>query len=51
MLIADGTADPRYVAADLISQAEHSPGASILLTWEPALIDRVADALDEQLAG
>ena len=37
------------VAADLISQAEHSPGVSILLTWEPSLIDRVADALDEQL--
>ena len=43
VLIADWTADPRYVAADLISQAEHSPGASILITWEPDLIDRVAD--------
>ena len=38
-----------FVAADLISQAEHSPGASILLTWEPALIDRVAAALEDQL--
>ena len=28
VLIADWTADPRFVAADLISQAEHSPGAS-----------------------
>jgi histidinol dehydrogenase len=50
VLIADWTADPRYVAADLISQAEHSPGASVLITWEPDLIDRVADALVEQLA-
>ena len=41
---------PDIVAADLISQAEHSPGASILLTWEPASIDQVARALDEQLA-
>ena len=49
VLIADWTADPRYVAADLISQAEHSPGASVLITWEPDLIDRVADALVEQL--
>jgi histidinol dehydrogenase len=49
VLIADWTADPRYVAADLISQAEHSPGASILITWEPDLIDRVAEALEEQL--
>jgi histidinol dehydrogenase len=50
VLIADWTADPRFVAADLISQAEHSPGASILITWEADLIDRVADALVQQLA-
>jgi histidinol dehydrogenase len=50
VLLADWTADPRYVAADLISQAEHAPGASILITWEPDLIDRVADALAAQLA-
>ena len=49
VLIADWTADPRYVAADLISQAEHSPGASILITWEHSLLDRVADALVQQL--
>ncbi len=50
VLIADWTADPRFVAADLISQAEHSPGASVLITWEADLIDRVADALSQQLA-
>jgi histidinol dehydrogenase len=50
VLIADWTADPRYVASDLISQAEHSPGSSVLITWEPDLIDRVADALVQQLA-
>jgi len=49
VLIADATADPRYVAADLISQAEHSPGASVLVTWEADLIDRVAEALETQL--
>jgi histidinol dehydrogenase len=49
VLIADWTADPRFIASDLISQAEHSPGASILITWEADLIDRVADALIEQL--
>ena len=37
VLIADETARPDYVAADLISQAEHSPGASILLTWVASL--------------
>ncbi len=50
VVIADWTAEPRFVAADLISQAEHSPGASILITWEASLIDRVVAALDEQLA-
>jgi histidinol dehydrogenase len=50
VLIADWTADHRYIAADLISQAEHAPGASLLITWEPDLIDRVADALAQQLA-
>jgi histidinol dehydrogenase len=49
VLIADETANPTYIAADLISQAEHSPGASILLTWEPTLIERVAEALHRQL--
>lgn len=49
VLIADWTADPGYVAADLISQAEHAPGASVLVTWEPELMDRVAAALAEQL--
>src|SRR4051812_28054386 len=50
VLIADATAEPRFVASDLISQAEHSPGASVLITWEADLIDRVADALERQLA-
>jgi histidinol dehydrogenase len=49
VLIADASAEPRFVAADLISQAEHSPGASILLTWELELIDRVELALSDQL--
>ncbi len=50
VLIADWTADPRYIAADLISQAEHAPGASVMITWEPDLLDRVGEALDHQLA-
>jgi len=50
VLIADWTADPRYVAADLISQAEHSPGASVMITWEADLLDKVVEALCSQLA-
>lgn len=50
LVIADDSACPEYVAADLIAQAEHSPGASILITWHAPLLDAVADTLDRQLA-
>ncbi len=50
VLIADRSAVPAFVASDLISQAEHSPGSGILLTWESGLIDQVAAALEEQMA-
>jgi histidinol dehydrogenase len=50
VLIADESADPRFIASDLISQAEHSPGASIMLTWAPGLVENVASALETQLA-
>jgi histidinol-phosphate aminotransferase len=47
-VLADETADPRFVAADLISQAEHDPNAaSVLITTSPAL----ADAVDALLPG
>jgi histidinol dehydrogenase len=49
VLIADESAVAAFVASDLISQAEHSPGASILLTWVASLIDEVALALEQQL--
>ena len=46
-ILADDTADPRHVAADLISQAEHDPmAASILVTTSAEL----ADAVDAELA-
>ena len=42
LVIADETADPRYVAADLLSQAEHDPLASaVLLTTSRALAETV----------
>jgi histidinol dehydrogenase len=50
VVIADSSAKPEFVAADLISQAEHSPGASILLTWESGLIDQVKLAMEDQLS-
>lgn len=49
VVVADWTADPDYIASDLLSQAEHSPGSSVLITWEPGLIERVVEALGRQL--
>lgn len=50
IVLADATANPEYVAADLISQAEHSPGSGVLITWHAPLIDAVKTALEKQLA-
>ena len=50
-IIADDTADPGFVAADLIAQAEHDPlAACLLITTDPALADRTSKALRPQLA-
>ena len=47
LVIADKTANPRYVAADLLSQAEHDPMASaILLTTDQMIADKVAQEID-----
>ena len=50
LVIADHTANPRYVAADLLSQAEHDPMASaILLTTDPQLAENVAVQIDQMI--
>jgi histidinol dehydrogenase len=50
-VLADETADPVHVAADLISQAEHDPlAASVLVTPSVALADAVERELTRQLA-
>lgn len=42
LVIADDSADPRLVAADLVSQAEHDEQAgAVLVTWSPALAKAV----------
>lgn len=51
LVIADQGANPSYVAADLISQAEHDPMASsILLTTDTSLIEKVEAELVKQSA-
>jgi histidinol dehydrogenase len=49
VVLADDSARPDYVAADLIAQAEHAPGVSILVTWHAPLLEAVAVALEQQL--
>ncbi len=46
-IIADDSADPEFVAADLISQAEHDPLAASVLITDSA---KLADLVDAQLA-
>jgi histidinol dehydrogenase len=50
-ILADDSADPAYVAADLVAQAEHDELASCLLVTDSAeLLDRVDAELDLQVA-
>lgn len=50
VVVADDTARADYTAADLIAQAEHAPGASILVSWSQKLLDDTAAELERQLA-
>ncbi|RKM62497.1 histidinol dehydrogenase [Butyrivibrio sp. CB08] len=50
LVLADETANPRYVAADLLSQAEHDEMASaILVTTSQEVADKVSAEIDEFL--
>src|SRR5439155_655022 len=51
IVVADGAADPAWVAADLLAQAEHDPMARALCITDSAeLLQRVARALEGRLA-
>ncbi|WP_256773896.1 MULTISPECIES: histidinol dehydrogenase [unclassified Stenotrophomonas] len=51
LVIADAGANPAFVAADLLSQAEHGPDSQVLLlTDDAAMLDRVAAEVQAQLA-
>jgi histidinol dehydrogenase len=50
LIVADATANPAFVAADLLAQAEHDPQASaVLLTDSESLAQRVAGELERQI--
>ena len=51
MVIADGNADPQFVAADFLSQAEHGADSqSILLTTDANLAQRVPQEIEQMMA-
>jgi histidinol dehydrogenase len=49
VVIADESTNPRFTASDLLAQAEHSPGASILITWCPEVMHATLRELEDQL--
>ncbi len=51
LVLADAENDPAWIAADLLSQAEHDPAAqAMLITDDAAFAEAVAQAVDAQLA-
>lgn len=49
LVIADRTTCPEYAASDMIAQAEHSPGSSIVLADDPNVLDHIERAIQMQL--
>ena len=50
LIIADETADPDFVASDLLSQAEHgSDSQVILVTTKKSILENIKEAINEQL--
>jgi histidinol dehydrogenase len=49
VVIADRQTPASFAAADLLAQAEHAPGASIVIAWEDGVLDAIAAELSRQL--
>jgi histidinol dehydrogenase len=49
LIIANGDANPAWVAADMLSQAEHDPGSAILFTDSQEIAEKVIDELERQV--
>jgi len=49
LIIADAEADPRFLAADLLSQAEHDPAAAVLLTPDERVARETLAEIERQL--
>lgn len=50
LVVADETAEPSFIAADLLSQAEHGEDSQVILVLlDPTLVDSVKNEINEQL--
>jgi histidinol dehydrogenase len=50
VVIVDHSTRADFTALDLIAQAEHAPGASVLIGWDAKILDNTVEELDRQLA-
>lgn len=50
LTIADASADPKRIAADLIAQAEHDPGKCFLVSWSRLIVRKIAAEVEKQKA-
>lgn len=50
VVIVDGSTRPDYTAADLLAQAEHAPGASVLIGWDEKVLEATVAELARQIA-
>ncbi len=49
IVIADETTPPEFAAADMLAQAEHSPGSSIVISWRADVLEKIHAALGHQV--
>ncbi len=49
VVIVDASTNPRFTAYDLMAQAEHSPGASILIGWDETVLDEAVKQIAVEL--
>ncbi|MCL2119262.1 MAG: histidinol dehydrogenase [Planctomycetaceae bacterium] len=50
VVIVDGTTEADYTAFDMLAQAEHAPGASILIGWDKPALEKAVAVIEKQLA-
>jgi histidinol dehydrogenase len=50
VVLADHTTNPAFAASDVLAQAEHSPGASIVVSWDADVLDKIEASVTKQLA-